>query len=481
MFVNPRRNRWIRITSATLVGLVIAGGLVGPVAHASASDGCQCPMCCPVERSKDAAALEIDAQTHATLVSMPTSLNVGARGPAVADLQRALISAGQTVRGGADGIFGQATQAAVRAFQTERGLTVSGTADGHTLVALGLLTTRIVAATPTATAKRGQAADPSKLPAPAARPSTSPGLAAPLTLGARGDMVTQLQRALLAAGLSVRGGADGVFGTATQTAVRTFQRTQGLPVTGTVDVATFRAIMNVTGDQTAAPAPAPAPSVDPSTVMLRLGAQGPDVTRVQEALIWNDIRVPGGADGVFGSGTANALRTFQTNRGLTVNGVVDRATWEALNLHLDPSVARHGIEVFPMQGPCFFIDTWGAARSGGRRHEGVDIIGASGLEIYAVVTGTITRVYNDRPGTLTGNGLRLTAPNGDYYFYAHLSAFAEGIEVGTEVQAGQVIGFNGSTGNSSTPHLHFEVHPGGGAAINPYPIVKALDGCSTKP
>lgn len=475
---NSRRNRWIRTTSVTLVGLVIAGGLVGPVSHANASNDCQCPLCCPVQANKDAATLELDAQTHASLVSMPTILNVGARGPAVADLQRALISAGQTVRGGADGIFGQATQAAVRGFQTERGLIVSGTADGHTLVALGLLTTRIVAATPTATAKRGQAADPSKLPAPADRPATTPGLANPLALGARGEMVAQLQRALISAGVTVRGGADGVFGTGTQNAVRTFQRSQGLPVTGTVDVATYRALMNGSDDQSNSATPAPAPSVDPSTVLLRPGAQGPDVKRVQEALIWNDIRVPGGADGVFGSDTAAALRTFQTNRGLSVNGVVDRTTWEALNLHLDPSVARHGIEVFPMQGPCFFIDTWGAARSGGRRHEGVDIIGASGLNIYAVVSGTITRVYNDRPGTLTGNGLRLTAPNGDYYFYAHLSGFAEGIAVGTEVEAGQVIGFNGSTGNSSTPHLHFEVHPGGGAAINPYPIVKALDGCS---
>jgi peptidoglycan hydrolase-like protein with peptidoglycan-binding domain len=478
MSMNPRRNRWIRTTSATLAGLVIAGGLVGPIGHANASNDCECPLCCPSGLNKDAAALEVDAQTHATLLTMPTSLNVGARGPAVADLQRALISAGLTVRGGADGIFGQATQAAVRAFQTERGLAVTGTADGHTLVALGLLTTRIVAATPTATAKRGQAADPAKLPAPAQRPATPGVLTTPLTLGARGDMVAQLQRALISAGVDVRGGADGVFGAATQTAVRTFQRNQGLPVTGTVDVATFRAIMNGSGDESTTPTPAPAPGVDQSTVLLRPGAQGPDVKRVQEALIWNDIRVPGGADGVFGSGTAAALRTFQTNRGLTVNGVVDRATWEALNLHLDPSVAKHGIEVFPMQGPCFFIDTWGAARSGGRRHEGVDIIGASGLEIYAVVTGTITRVYNDRPGTLTGNGLRLTAPNGDYYFYAHLSGFAEGIKVGSEVEAGQVIGFNGSTGNSSTPHLHFEVHPGGGAAINPYPIVKALDGCS---
>lgn len=474
--MNPRRIRWIRPTASVLAGLVIVAGLALPAQTAHASDGCQCPVCCPADASKNAEVLLAAEQQHTTLLSMPTALNVGTRGPAVAQLQRALIDAGITVRGGADGVFGQATQAAVRAFQTQRGLEATGVADSHTLVSLRLLTTRVVAATPTATATRGRAADPADLPAPAARPAAPGELTAPLTLGSRGDMVTQLQNALIDTGIAVLGGADGIFGQATRNAVRTFQRNRGLPVTGTVDQATFRALVGQQADPAAA-TPA-APATDPATVMLRAGATGDDVKRVQEALIWNGVSVPGGADGAFGPSTAAALRTFQTNRGLTVNGVVDRATWEALNLHLDPSVSRHAIEVFPMQGPCFFIDTWGAARSGGRRHEGVDIIGSSGLEIYAVVSGTITRVYNDRPGTLTGNGLRLTAPDGTYYFYAHLSGFADGIEVGTEVEAGQVIGFNGSTGNSSTPHLHFEIHPGGGAAINPYPIVKALDGCA---
>ena len=121
-------------------------------------------------------------------------------------------------------------------------------------------------------------------------------------------------------------------------------------------------------------------------------------------------------------------------------------------------------------------------RAGGRRHEGVDIIARTGQPLYAVVDGTITRQFFDRPGSLGGNALRLTAADGTYFHYAHLSAFAEGIGLDSRVVAGQVIGYVGSTGSSSAPHLHFEYHPGGGAAVNPFPIVKAVDGCrSTTP
>ena len=78
---------------------------------------------------------------------------------------------------------------------------------------------------------------------------------------------------------------------------------------------------------------------------------------------------------------------------------------------------------------------------------------------------------------MAGNGLRVAQDDGTYFTYLHLSDFAPGIEVGTKVKAGDIIGFNGNTGNSSTPHLHFEIHPGGGAAINPYPYLKAMDEC----
>lgn len=143
-----------------------------------------------------------------------------------------------------------------------------------------------------------------------------------------------------------------------------------------------------------------------------------------------------------------------------------------------PAAAPSAIlAAFPVQGVCSFTDTFGAARSGGRGHEGVDIIAKAGQFVYAARDGTLTKKYVDAIGSLSGNGWRLTSSDGTYFFYAHLSTFAPGLVVGSAVKAGQVIGQVGMTGNAPIPHLHFEVHPGGGAAVDPTPIVKAIDGC----
>jgi len=139
--------------------------------------------------------------------------------------------------------------------------------------------------------------------------------------------------------------------------------------------------------------------------------------------------------------------------------------------------AAVSIDVFPVQGPCSFGDTYGAPRSGGRSHEGVDIIAKAGQYVYAVKDGVLTKKYIDAPGSLSGNGWRLTMPDGTYFFYAHLSSFAAGLSVGSSVKAGQIIGLVGMTGDAPIPHTHFEVHPGGGASVNPTPIVRAVDGC----
>ena len=136
------------------------------------------------------------------------------------------------------------------------------------------------------------------------------------------------------------------------------------------------------------------------------------------------------------------------------------------------------IRQFPVQGQCWFADTWQTPRGGGRLHEGIDLIAKAGLNVYAVDDGTLSKQFWDSPGSLSGNGWRLLRPDGTYFIYAHLSAFAPGLKVGSVVTAGQILGYVGKTGNAGSPHLHFEVHPNSGAPINPYPTIKAADACS---
>lgn len=131
-----------------------------------------------------------------------------------------------------------------------------------------------------------------------------------------------------------------------------------------------------------------------------------------------------------------------------------------------PSNAGRGI-VCPVNGHHAFANTWGAPRSGGRSHQGVDMIAASGVSLVAVEAGTV-RFSTNRLG---GNAAWLTGNSGTKYYYAHLSSFTGSSR---SVSQGEQIGRNGQTGNAGTPHLHFEVHPGGGRAVNPYPYVRAV-------
>lgn len=108
-----------------------------------------------------------------------------------------------------------------------------------------------------------------------------------------------------------------------------------------------------------------------------------------------------------------------------------------------------------------FIDSWGFARSGGRRHEGVDMMAPHGSPVLAPVAGTI-RASNSALG---GVGFWLEGDDGNTYFGAHMASrsVSEG-----RVEPGTQIGTVGSTGNAGTPHLHFEVMVAG-ASVNPYP------------
>jgi murein DD-endopeptidase MepM/ murein hydrolase activator NlpD len=127
----------------------------------------------------------------------------------------------------------------------------------------------------------------------------------------------------------------------------------------------------------------------------------------------------------------------------------------------------------PVSKPFSFVDSWGAARSGGRSHKGTDIMNPMRNRVHAIVDGVISR---QSTSSLGGISLYLQGADGNEYYYAHLDSYAS--RVGQRVKAGELIAYNGQTGNArwTAPHVHFEVHPGGGAPVNPYPYVKAACG-----
>ncbi len=129
----------------------------------------------------------------------------------------------------------------------------------------------------------------------------------------------------------------------------------------------------------------------------------------------------------------------------------------------------------PVDGFSVYSDTWGAPRSGGRRHEGVDFLAARGTPVVAVEDGTVKRMRN---GGLGGITVWLAGDSGHEYYYAHLDEWAPGLAVGQTVAAGDLLGTVGTTGNSPDyiPHLHWEYHPNGGSAVNPTPLARDLCG-----
>jgi len=127
------------------------------------------------------------------------------------------------------------------------------------------------------------------------------------------------------------------------------------------------------------------------------------------------------------------------------------------------------LKVCPVGNPHSFTDSFGDPRPGGRTHQGIDMIAPYGTPIYAAQSGR----YEDDYNTLGGMSAEVWASNGDYTYYAHMSSRA-GIGNGATVSAGTVIGYVGHTGDTVVNHLHFEYHPGGGSAIDPYTMLVAL-------
>ena len=428
------------------------------------------------------ASTGVIAASSTSAKTAPGQPAFGDKGPHVVAVQTAIMRNGFTLKGGATGVFNKSTQRALKSFQKVVGIKVTGVVDTATAKVLKVATASTT--TVQATTTTVQATTTTVAPTT----TTTPAVAYPLTTstlpvrGAKGDAVVALQKALKAAGLEVKGGIDGAFGSGTTSTIVSFQTSKGLTATGVLDIPTAVALALIAPVAAPAPAPAPAavsiastPTLLDSSALPARGNRGDAVRTLQKALINAGIEVKGGADGVFGGATFVALQKFQTANALSVTGTLTTQTAVKLGLVAAPAVA---ISVFPVQGLCSYENTWHAPRGNGRKHLGVDIIAKEGKLLYAVADGTITKLYTEASDKLAGNGVRLTMADGTYFFYGHMQKIADGMTIGTKVKAGQVVGYLGKTGGTTTPHLHLEVHPLGGEAIDPTPIVAAVDACS---
>ena len=329
--------------------------------------------------SMSMSTLTVTAADAQVVSAKPLALpRMGESGPEVIRLQQAIVARGFTIKGGIDGSFGASTRSALRSLQKVAGFRATGKLDSRTAKFLGL-----VDVTPLSK---------NSLP----------------TIGASGDAVWSIQQALINSGVTVKGGADGKFGLATSIAIGRFQSARGLRVTKSVDEATAIALgllaapapkasatKTVVAAGVVAPVATPvaaAASITIDSLPVR-GQTSEAVRTVQHALLAAGIEVKGGADAVFGVATSVAIGKFQSVKGLNVTTALDANTAAALGLI--PTLAELGLptlQAFPMQGRCSFSDSWHAPRGSGRVHEGVDIVGARGLAIYAVVDGIITRM-----------------------------------------------------------------------------------------
>ncbi|MDY4957466.1 MAG: peptidoglycan-binding protein [Dialister sp.] len=212
----------------------------------------------------------------------------GNRGDVISDMQQRLQEAG-SLKGDIDGVYGGDTVKAVKDFQRSRGFPVSGAIDEVTYRAL-----RDISAGTPAVSSGGES----------------------YGVGDRGNDVKTIQRKLKRLGY-LDGEADGIYGGQTEDAVTAFQKEQGISVTGGVNSETRTKLNKVYVAQT-------------GDYILSEGARGKRVIHLQNQLLLHGYD-PGVVDGVFGAGTADAIRRLQDETGLETTGVADEDVWDALD------------------------------------------------------------------------------------------------------------------------------------------------------
>lgn len=269
-----------------------------------------------------------------------------------------------------------------------------------------------------------------------------------------GPKVAAVQVALKRVGL-YNATVDGVRGPLTKAAIVRFQRRRGLSVDGVVGPQTRRAF----GKRGR-------PAFGSRT--MKRGDRGWDVAAMQYILARRGYP-PGAIDAVFGPMTDAALRNFQRALGLSADGLAGPATIAGLR-HGSASRGTTPVAIGPVRllrpvpGP--IGDRFGARRKGGRTHTGIDFPAQAGTPIGAAGVG-VTEFAGRNSGGY-GNLVVVRHRLGYTTWYAHLSTITT--FVGQKVTGGTRLGFVGSTGNATGPHLHFELRKNA-TPIDPIPYL----------
>jgi murein DD-endopeptidase MepM/ murein hydrolase activator NlpD len=267
-------------------------------------------------------------------------------------------------------------------------------------------------------------------------------IAAPARADASPANVAALQAALKS--LHLYGGfVDGIKGPLTRRGVSALQRRRGLSTDGIAGPRTRRAL----GWRGRPPL---------GSRVMRSGNRGWDVAALQ-FLLQRAGHGPGRADGLFGPLTRGAVRRAQRAAGIGVDGLAGPATIRSLRSGTESSAQP----VSDPSGPVRFLrpvagpigDGFGAPREGGRTHDGLDFPVPYGTRVGAAGRGTTIYAAYNYGGY--GNLVVIQHRLGYTTWYAHLSSITSW--VGEQVVGGTRIGYVGSTGHSTGPHLHFEV------------------------
>jgi murein DD-endopeptidase MepM/ murein hydrolase activator NlpD len=173
-------------------------------------------------------------------------------------------------------------------------------------------------------------------------------------------------------------------------------------------------------------------------------------------------------------GQVDAVLRDQARSGASSTAALVEALKPLQNLGMTPQEALAvGMGQFPVLGLANWTDDWLDPRDGPpvHQHQGTDVFSAFDTPVRAPVDGIVR--FED--AGLGGKGAYVTAPDGTYYYMAHLNSFNPDLRNGAAVKQGQVVGLNGDSGNAKggAPHVHFEVHPGGGTAVNAKPFLDA--------